>query len=149
MAEDLFTHIFRGAVLGWEGGTRARSYPATYTTKNPAKAVLFAIAFSKFGKSVVLICPTAVLKEIDDISPNRLAHLDEEQIFMIKPADFEDLSQYITISEAQSALLEIGIDARMPARDDNVYDLCKKLPVLTNEQIEKFVSLIKSQLKKV
>lgn len=148
--EEEAGYVFRGAVLGWGGGTRAKTFPATFTTKNPAKAVLFAITFSKyaFGRSVIQICSLDRLKDVDDISPNNLSHLDEEQIFKIKPADFEKLSGYITISEAQEALLKIGIDARKNAQEHNIYELCKTLPVLSGEEIEKFIALVESQIKK-
>jgi hypothetical protein len=150
MGKILPPYVFRGSVLGWPGGTRAQTFPATYTTANPAKAVLFAIAFSiyRHGHSVVLICPSSALKKIEDISPNNLAHLEEEIIFKMTPLEFEKRSGYVKIAAAQQVLKNMGINTYENVSEDKINTYCKIIPVLSATQIENFVNNVASQIEK-
>ena len=105
-------YVFRGTSRNYSGGVRAKNTPATFTTRNPAKAVLFAIVALQHSIDVGIYYAEIVkLKNIVRLNPNRLSKEEEEIIFGITPTKFAELCEgFIPLDMVRGALKKLNIE---------------------------------------
>jgi hypothetical protein len=144
MSKEKTEYIFRGTSRDFAGGSRAKEIPATCTTRNPAKAVLFAIVALPYSFDAgIYYTKVSNLKEVEELNPNVLSREEEERVFKILPKEYIKLCEgFIKLSEAQEALSEQNINTRIPVRLDSLTRECHEMKKMTTREIKKFIELI-------
>ncbi len=147
-------YVFRGTTYNFPGGSNSTSIPyRCYTSVNPAKACLFAIACQKnySEQPVVYVARTkslvdAGIKVIRSI--DALALIEEEIIWVAKPQNFYKYCiGYITLKDMRDALDKIGCPLNHSPNHTELSNACYETRELTVNEIGKLILILESHIK--
>ena len=138
---NLPKYVFRGSSLGFQGNDTHNEIPTTPATKNPAKALLFAMAASKYAAGVIYVVETTALAGITT-EENWFANPEEEIGFEIKPGNFQKLSLIVSnLKTMKDALNTLAIDVHYDP-SISITDQCELIEEMLPESIEKIVQIL-------
>ena len=146
-------YVFRGTTIGYPGNKTSVDNSFCCTSKNPVKALWFAMEcmiHNERNNAVVYIADTSKLRIIP-ITQNVLNKLEEEIAFNITPVEFYSYCiGYIEVSDFQKALLKLNVEPEpyRSVRIEYLSRLCQETPIIPVKTIKSFVSGIFPIIKK-
>ncbi len=143
-------YVFRGTSYGFAGNQASILRPCTHTTRNPAKAALFAMRcrLSFDAQPVIYIADTAKLNHLPLIDPNVLSHIEEEYNWEIRPIEFCKYCEgYIELEDLKNVLKQINVNIAGSVTLHNLSERCEQVSVMDNGSIDKLYLQIQKFLK--
>ncbi|PSL18256.1 RHS repeat-associated protein [Chitinophaga ginsengisoli] len=133
-------YLFRGTSEGYEGSRATQITASTPTSTDPAKATIFALRSKEFGNGILQIVLPKNLQNVEvGATSNVLGELESEVVVGLKPAELTSRAEFtITADEARNILGNMGI--KLPARVklDDISNLLRETPQMTQSQIDEF-----------
>ncbi len=145
-------YVFRGTTLGFEGSHSSKNIPYTCATRNPIKAVLFAMhcKLHYYHNPVIYIAKFENIKLLPLLkATKKMDDLEEAINFMIEPNGFYQLCEgYTTLAEMKEIFKNLKIPLAASVKLENLTDKCEQAKVLEVEDIDRILLECNKTLKK-
>jgi hypothetical protein len=136
LAGQGFRYLFRGTTKGFSGGKTALSEGVTYTSLDPLKSTIFAIAGKGKGEAVLHSAKIGDLTGTGVRAGNWAAEREAEVILEMLPMNFVEKAKTVTLSQARQIFDNMGI--KVPSSVNNIDEVLRNTPDLTKKQIGTF-----------